>query len=346
MKIGMLSRWNTACGVSLHAELVGREWVKMGHKLIVFAPNNIRPVSDDEEYVYRCFSDEGNGATRTFLDPTPFLTEDYEIFVAQRIEWAPLKLLREIFPEIRRRTRTVYVVHERRPPSNPLFYEFEWDVVVCFDERYERQWLRIFPGKIRIIPYPVPNIRREDKLEARRKLNLSPDEKIVFSYGWAPELHVAPILPCLTELSRNYSFTYLVLMDPTSTFRLMPHSFVRLKYERPSLERLYVYLHAADVCLIHKQASEVRQGEVVLSSSVLMCLGALTPILTSDTEFVSFLDKEVIKYQSLQQLEKILAEILEGKYDFKETLEAAEKYAKKNSQTVIAKKFIELFEEL
>ena len=60
MKIGMLSRWNTACGVSLHAELIGREWIKMGHSLTVFAPNNIRPVKEDEEYVIRCYSDEGD----------------------------------------------------------------------------------------------------------------------------------------------------------------------------------------------------------------------------------------------------------------------------------------------
>ena len=38
MKIAMMSRWNVPCGVSLHAELVGREWARMGHDLSVFAP--------------------------------------------------------------------------------------------------------------------------------------------------------------------------------------------------------------------------------------------------------------------------------------------------------------------
>ena len=60
MRIAILSRWNTACGVSLHAELVGREFIKMGHELVVFAPNNIRPVAEDEDYVIRCYSDEGD----------------------------------------------------------------------------------------------------------------------------------------------------------------------------------------------------------------------------------------------------------------------------------------------
>lgn len=31
MKIAMFSRWNAADGVSVHAEFVGREWVKKGH---------------------------------------------------------------------------------------------------------------------------------------------------------------------------------------------------------------------------------------------------------------------------------------------------------------------------
>jgi len=71
MKIAILSRWNTACGVSLHAELIGREFVENGHNLTVFAPSNIRPVGKDEHYVVRCFSDEGD-PIETFFYPEPF----------------------------------------------------------------------------------------------------------------------------------------------------------------------------------------------------------------------------------------------------------------------------------
>lgn len=44
--------------MSLHAELIGKEWVKNGHSLPVSAPNNVRPVGEDEGHVIRCFSDE------------------------------------------------------------------------------------------------------------------------------------------------------------------------------------------------------------------------------------------------------------------------------------------------
>ncbi len=346
MKIGLLSRWNTACGVSLHAELIGREWVRMGHKLTVFAPNNIRPVGEDEEYVIRCFSDEGDHVTETFLDPEPFLTEDYEIFVAERIEWAPLKLLLEIFPKIRSRAKTVYVVHERKPPTNPIFYEFEWDAIVCFDERYEKQWSKLYPGKIRIIPYPVPRIRRGNKFEARKRFRLPLDEFIIVSYGWAPKLHVFPILPYLRELAEKYSFKYLLLVDPEASEALPNLPFMIVRRERPPLDRIYDYLHAADLCLIHKQPEEVREGEVVVSSSVLMCLGALTPIMTSDTEFVSFLNREVIKYRDPSEFKELLSKIIRRELDLNEVLKAAEEYAEKNSQTNVAREFLRLFDEL
>ncbi len=38
MKIGMMSRWNASCRVSMYAELIGKIWIKMGHSLKVLAP--------------------------------------------------------------------------------------------------------------------------------------------------------------------------------------------------------------------------------------------------------------------------------------------------------------------
>ncbi len=60
MKIAMLTRWNATCGVSVHAELVGRQWIK-NHDLTVFAPTlesvsgdyHHRTTREDEEFVIR-----------------------------------------------------------------------------------------------------------------------------------------------------------------------------------------------------------------------------------------------------------------------------------------------------
>jgi len=341
MRIALMSRWNTACGVSLHAELIGREWVRMGHELTVFAPNNIRPVAKDEEFVIRCYSDEGDH-TRTFLNPEPFLERDYDVFVAQRLEWCPMDRFLEVFREIRRKAKTVYVVHERRPPDNKLFYKFDWDAVVCFDERYVRQWREVYGGRIEVIPYPAGPIRRGDKRRARKMLGIDEDEKVVFSYGWAPELHVNPIVPYLRDLG----IRYLVLVDPNSVGKLNAEEFMDVRVGRPPMDRVYDYLHASDLCIIHKEWDEVKEGEVVISSSVLMCLGSLTPIMTSDTEFVSFLDREVIKYSSYDDLRRKVGMFFEGKLDVEGVIRAAEEYARRNSPERIAKIYLKLFSEL
>lgn len=347
MKIAILSRWNTACGVSLHAELVGREWVKGGHSLTVFAPNNIRPVGRDEEYVIRCFSDEGDH-TETFFHPEPFLDKDYEILVVERVEWAPLEPLIRCFPEIKRKAKTVYVVHERRPPTNPLFYQFDWDAIVCFDDRYKSQWLRRFDqAKIHIIPYPTGYLHKGNRKKARAELNLPLEKKIVFSYGWAPQLHIFPILPALRRLNERHPFVYLVLADPryiAADIRpLKDAGFVELRYELAPLERIYTYLHASDAYLIHKQVGEVRQGEAVVPSAILMCLGVPTPIITSATEFSWFLEKEVMRYSTRDELPKLLIKVLKGDKIVGKTLRAAEEYAVKYSPQRVAGEFLRLF---
>ncbi len=60
-----------------------------------------------------------------------------------------MELFIEVFKEIRRRAKTVYVVHERRPPKSRIFYRFEWDALVCFDERYVRQWKDVYRMSLR-----------------------------------------------------------------------------------------------------------------------------------------------------------------------------------------------------
>jgi len=267
------------------------------------------------------------------------------------VEWVPLEPLKKIFSEIKKKAKTVYVVHERRLPANPLFYEFDWDAIVCFDQRYREQWLKRFnENKIHIISYPTGHLQKGDKERARIELDLPLDKRIVLSLDWAPELHIFPIIPTLQKLNESFPFLYLVLADPkyikADIQPLKTHKFIELRHELATIDRIYTYLHASDVCLIHKQKKEVRKGEAVVSSSILMCMGALTPIVTSDTEFVWFFDKEVMKYSSKDELHKLLTQVFKGDEIVKETLRAAEKYAIKHSPKQIVGEFMKLFDEL
>jgi len=348
MNIAILSRWNSACGVSLHSELIGREFVKNGHKLTVFAPNNIRPIDKDENYVMRCCSDEGDH-NETFFNPEPFLENDYEILVIQRLEWVPLEPLKKIYPEIKKKAKIIYVVHERKLPLNRLFYDFTFDAVVCFDERYKQQWVKKYKD-IHVIPYPVGYLEGGDKSALRKELGLPEDKKIIFSYGWAPELHIFPILPSLKDLHKNFPFLFLILADPkyikVDLQKFKEYQFIELRYELAPLERIHKYLHASDIYLIHKEKSEIKEGEAVVPSSVLMCLGALTPIMTSNTDFVWFLNKEIIKYSNEDEFKNLIIKIFSRDKILGETLKAAETYTKRYSPNVIADEFIKLFSRL
>jgi len=128
MKIAMMSRWNIPCGVSLHAELVGRTWVKMGHNLQVLAPVEWESYQSDadEPYVVRCYRlPKPDGKEGFFFDPKPFLDKEYDIFVVQNLEILPMGDLLKIYPSIKSRSKTVFVVHDGKPPKDPAFYQFE-----------------------------------------------------------------------------------------------------------------------------------------------------------------------------------------------------------------------------
>ena len=95
MKIAMMCLWNAANGASIHAKLVGRAWVKLGHQLRVFSAKkhpDARPnFQEDEGFVIRHFSvDEVIPVTRaTSFDASPLLESDYQVFVAQNVERLP-----------------------------------------------------------------------------------------------------------------------------------------------------------------------------------------------------------------------------------------------------------------
>ena len=218
MKIAMMSPWNVACGVAVHAEPVGREWVKTGHELKVLAPieKETQPVTaKDETYVTRYYTMDREfikGILKPLsLDPKPFLESDYEFFVAQNLELMPMAELLKIWPQVKAKAKTILVIHEGYLPPYPEFYQFNFDAIVCFDERYRKKLIRKFPpDKIHIIPYPCYPLELGDKREARERLSLPQDKKIVFSYGIVIQQHFPTLLP-LEELSREYPLVYLIL---------------------------------------------------------------------------------------------------------------------------------------
>ncbi|NQT59837.1 MAG: hypothetical protein HQ557_12715 [Bacteroidetes bacterium] len=172
----------------------------------------------------------------------------------------------------------------------------------------------------------------------------------MFSFGWAPELHIFPILPALQGLNESFPFLYLVLANPkyiaADIQPLKDHKFIELRHELATMDKIYTYLHASDVYLIHKQKEEIREGEAVVPSAILMCMGTFTPIITSDTDFVWFFDKEVMKYSNEDELSRLLMNVFDGDESIKKTLNASQEYVIDHSPERIAGEFIRLFDKL
>lgn len=354
MKIAMMTRWNVPSGQSSHAEPIGRAWLKMGHKLKVFAPAGMDLsliYQKDEPFVRRCYMQDIWGErdrSDYFFGLRPFLEADYEIFLVEMAAIMPMPELLSIFPQIKRKAKTIHVVHETGLPQDPNWYKFDWDAIVCFDERYKEFLGKAFPQeKIAIIPFPCHPPAHGTKKAARKLLGLPLDKKIVFAYGADSVYFHADLLPVMEKLSQEYPVLFLLLTHHTQTtvpeLKSKPRYFM-LRDEMPTDDRLYTYLHASDAYIYYGRVSIDGVG---VSSCVTTCLGAGRPVLVPG--YCNFFDpsgKEVIKYGDFDDLEQKLRAIFEGTKSVRESLVAAERYAARYSAHEIASQFIELFERV
>lgn len=350
MKIAMMTRWNVPSGQSSHAEPVVRGWLKSGHDVKVLAPAGMDLTlmyDRDEPFVHRCYTMDIWGERERydyFFDPKPFLEDDHSAFVVEDAEIMPMPELLELFPQIKQKAKTIFVVHEVGLPDNPNWYKFDWDAIVCFDKRYKEFLAKAFVSeKIFIIPFPCSPVNHGDKSEARKQLGLPLNGKIIFAYGYDTLFFHIDLLQVIENLSRDYP-VHFVLLHHHSTYlseavKTIPDCII-YREEMPKLDRLYTYLHASDAYINYGRAKIAGVG---VSSSVAACLGAGIPVLVNgNCNFFDLCGNEVIKYYDLNSIEEKLRNIFEDKIEIKRTLAAAEKYVNENDENMIAKAFIDL----
>ncbi len=92
VRVAFLSSWNAPCGVSIHAELLGRAFLRMGHNLLVYAPREYEDGVThlyhvmDEDFVVRSYSflryddryTDENLIDSLYFDPKPLLEGEEE----------------------------------------------------------------------------------------------------------------------------------------------------------------------------------------------------------------------------------------------------------------------------
>ena len=341
-KIAMMTAWNTDSGVAIHAEPVGKAWMKMGHDLRIFTflkddYHGEEITAEDEPFVTHCF---GLSTGTNLLDPRPILSADYDFFVVQDLGMLPKDKLARIFPLIKRKAKTVHVVHDNAPSADPAFYQHDWDGVVYFDLRQEGFLKRIYGERAHYIPFPCFPRRRGDQAEARRKLGLPPDKKVVLIFC---HRSYRPYLPQLPDLDlEDVLFLVLTNRDIGADW---PQTEVRREPFFPH-SLFDEYLFAADALILHKM-STAPQDIGILSSTAYQCLGTGCPILAPRlSDFVWPFEREVLKYGDRKELEELLSDIFAEGERYRESREAAEEFVEKNAAENIARQFIELFRSL
>ena len=351
MKIAMMSRWNATCGISAHAELLGREWVKK-YDLTVFAPTlesatdwHHNPIEkEDDEFVIRGYEQPERIGKTGWIDERLW-KEDYDVLVIQGLELLPIPTLMELFPKIN--AKKVLVWHVGKLPIYKELYKLKFDVIVCFDFRFKNMLEGKYPDEIiSIIPYPCRPVAKvkvkgdSDKKRARNELGMPSDKIILFSFGKQPLYEYKDYLWLANELKGKYDLKYLVLRSYGDS---PPESdFLEVRRGIPEYEEIYKYLRAADIFLLPRSETEY----IVVSSTVFQCLGALTPIVVPEVGYVELMDKEMVKYRNRDDLKGKVIRLIEDEDLKEEVLRHAEHYVIENSAEKIANKFMCLFEDI
>ncbi len=341
MKIGIITRWNATCGISMHAELITPEFMKMGHEVVIFAPHVhtanrwwhhkiIR--ENEEEFVIRCYSElEPESFAGGEFDDDVVIEEDPDYLIVESYASIPYVHIERLMQKLD--CVRVAVIHEGRKRDIRYSDMRCFDAIVVFDERFLKEMLWDYREIVRIIPYPCHPV-----VKGNRKF--AEDGLVFFSFGRQPEEEYSPYIEALDWLSKKYEFTYRIVRSDGLLNVKRPW----LKQERKRLtnEEVYEFLHASDIHLLPKGYTDA----VVVSSTLFQCLGSLVPTVVPNTRHFEGLSDIAVIYNSPYDLKSKLVRLIEDESYRLSIVRAAERYVEKNRCDKIARKFIQLYEEL
>jgi len=345
MKIAILGRWNATCGASLHAELIGREFIKMGYELIVFAPTfksankwwHHKIIMEDEDFVIRAYEEDDPRGGSGKIYTEKILSENFDFLIVESYKGLPCREVERILPEIKKRSKVIIVLHEGKKEDLKYRNIEEFDAVVVFDRRYIDEVCNA--KNVYVIPYPCYPLTRPREVKRREA------KKIFFSFGRQPEFEYMDYIKALRELRSRYDLVYRIVRS--NGMLHVKERWIEQIRKRLTIEEIYDFLNRSDIHLLPKGSTE----SVVVSSTVYQCLGSLCPIIAPKARYFETLPEEhgvkpVVLYTDIEDLKGKIVRLLEDDSYRNAVLRAAEKFVKENSSEVVAKKFIELYQKL
>lgn len=334
--IGIISRWNATCGVSMHAEMLCKELIRMGYEIRIFAPFlesankwwHHKIIKEDEKFVIRCYRELSPGKmTDGWIDADVILSENPEILIVESYESIPYKYIEEVFRKWD--GQKIAVIHEG--DRGDIRYNLRvFDKLVVFDDRYLTEVVPDCSDIVEVIPYPCHPVN-----PGRRRFGH--DEIKFFSFGRQPVVEYIDYIRALDILEKKYDIEYRVVRSNG----LLPFRRSWFIQERKRLqnEEVYSYLHSSDFHLIPKSNTK----RVVVSSTLFQCLGSLVPTIAPSTRHFEEVKNIVVTYRNLDDLVKKIEQLIEDDFSRKEIVRNAEKYVNENSADRIARKFAGLF---
>ncbi len=346
--IGILSRWNATCGISMHAEMIAHEFIKMGHYVKVFAPHvdsanrwwHHRIIRDEEEnFVIRCYDElDPRTMSNGRIEMEKILSENFDLFIVESYASIPYNDVEKLVKRLKERgTKVFAVIHEGCREHIGYSDMRIFDAIVVFDERFVNEMLPEYRDIAHVIPYPCHPIVRGNRKFAE-------DELIFFSFGRQPVGEYLDYIRALDWLSKRFDLIYRVVRSDG----LLPFNKPWLKQERRRLsnEEIFELLHKSDVHLIPKGKTK----NVVVSSTLCQCLGALIPTIVPNTRHFENLPeydgvRPAVVYEDVEDLKEKILRIVEDDEFRKKLIKAAERFVEENRSDKVAKRFIELFEK-
>ncbi len=351
MKIAIFSRWNATCGVSVHAELIGREFIKMGHELLVFAPYlesatkwwHYKKIRSDEEFVIRCYyENDPDTLTEGYIEEEKILGVNFDVLIVESDYPIPQISVEKLISKIKGKVPVILVIHEGSKDKLRYRNLSIFDAIVVFDNRYITEVLRGFSENVHIIPYPCyPPVIKKHRVFMEDVLRF-------FSFGRQPVDEYEGFINVLSQLEDEFkvNFEYLVVRSNGP----LPYrkSWLIQRRGRLLVEDIYkILLNDVDICLIPKKNTR----NVVISSTFNLIAGALTPIIAPYTRHFEAIPeikgiKPIILYNSLAELKSQIIKLVEDEQYRMKIIDAMKVYAEENSCRKIAEKFMQLIKSL
>ena len=359
-RVAIMGRWNATCGISLHTELLGRKLVEKGHQVSIYAPTLESAEKDwyhrhipveDEPWVYRIYdeTDEFHYPSGGSIYSERIFSDDFDAFIVESYVRLPVNELKKLVPEIKRKAPLILVVHLGYVRQIDPLMDIDWDAIVVFDRRYIDEIISVYGEKAVEksfeIPYPYAIIEGV-KLYRPEFYDGSP---LLFTFGRHPGFEFLDYLSALRKLARNKSFTYWMMFSDGDK-PPVEERWLRKSMERPVIRKLYSYLKGVDIHLLPKNDTRA----VVVSSTIAQTLYSGVPTIVPDTRHFELLptDEEgygvVVKYRIgyINDLIDKLTNLMDDEDLRKKISQKAREYALRNSDEVVAERFVKLLKSI